>query len=166
MSPNECGTTSDIPSAGTAGGQILTFTLDTEEYGLDILDVQEIKGLTAISGIPNTPAHVRGVINLRGTIVPIVALRTRFGMPPAATTQFSVIIVVRVEGRTTGLLVDGVSDVLALRPEDVDLPPELGRDVDLRFVRGIARASGRLVTLLDVARVLELSESDAPDASS
>lgn len=147
-------------------GQILTFTLGTEEYGLDILDVQEIKGLTAISGIPNTPDHVRGVINLRGTIVPIIALRARFGLPPAPTTPFSVIIVVRVEGRTTGLLVDGVSDVLTLDQKDVDLPPDLGRDVDLRFVRGIARASDRLVTLLDVARVLELEDrmDSGPDA--
>jgi purine-binding chemotaxis protein CheW len=161
MNLNESGPNTVLP-AGTTSTQILTFTLGAEEYGLDILDVQEIKGLTAISGIPNTPAHVRGVINMRGTIVPIVALRTRFGMPPADTTPFSVIIVVRVEGRTTGLLVDGVSDVLTLRPEDVDLPPELGRDVDLRFVRGIARASGRLVTLLDVPRVLELGENDAP----
>lgn len=157
--------TTPTPETHGVPGQILTFALGAEEYGLDILDVQEIKGLAPISAIPNTPPHVRGVINLRGTIVPILGLRERFGMPPADPSPFAVIIVVRVDGRTNGLLVDAVSDVLAIQPEDVDLPPELGRNPELRFVRGIARAGGRIVTLLDVARVLELVDDAPPEIS-
>ena len=96
----------------TDGSQFLTFQLGDELYGVDILRVQEIKGYTAVTKIPNTPTHIKGVLNLRGTIVPIVELRTTFGMPTIDYTMFTVIVVVVVRDRIMGLVVDSVSDVL------------------------------------------------------
>src|SRR5581483_10415500 len=102
--------TGEAPSQ-SVGGQFLTFTLGGESYGVEILAVQEIKGGAAITPIPNAPRHVRGVMNLRGTIIPVVDLRTRLGMPAPEDDRVTVIVVVRVGARTQGLIVDAVSDV-------------------------------------------------------
>ncbi len=137
-----------------AGGQHLTFTLDGEAYALPILAVQEIKGGAPVTRVPNTPAYVRGVMNLRGTIVPVIDLRTRLGLPEAAPEAFAVIVVVMVAGRSVGLIVDAVSDVLDLAGGDLEPVPEFGGDVDPRFITGVARAGDRLILLLNLERVL------------
>ncbi len=142
------------------GGQYLTFTLGEEHYGMDILRVQEIKGYTAVTRIPNTPAFIKGVLNLRGTIVPIVDLRTKFGMEQAEYTMFTVIVVVVVRDRVMGIIVDAVSDVLNFAKQDVQAPPEFGCRVDMTFVSRIARSGERLITLLDIDRVLSDGEMD------
>ena len=134
--------------------QYLTFNLADEYYGVDILKVQEIKGYTTVTRIPNTPDHLKGVLNLRGTIVPIMDLRMKFGMCRTAPTPFTVMVVVNVRNRVMGFLVDAVSDVLDLNAKHIQPPPELGSAVDINFVAGIVNSNGRLVTLLNIDRVL------------
>jgi purine-binding chemotaxis protein CheW len=136
------------------GHQFLTFRLADEEYGLDILRVQEIKGHSRITPLPNTPPEVKGVMNLRGTVVPIMDLRTRFGLRETEYDRFTVIIVVTVGAKVVGLIVDAVSDVLNVGPKEVVPAPDLGAGVDTSFMTGIARTGERLVTLLNVDRIV------------
>lgn len=151
--------------AAEAGAQILTFTLHGEQYGIDILRVQEIKGFSATTPIPHAPPHVRGVMNLRGTVIPVVDLRVRFGLPPAEQERFAVIIVVALERRLVGMLVDAVSDVLDVPPSAVQPPPDVGADrARARCVAGTARIGEQLVVLLDVAHVLASDDGDASES--
>ena len=138
----------------TDGSQFLTFQLGEELYGVDILRVQEIKGYTAVTKIPNTPQHIKGVLNLRGTIVPIVELRTKFGMPTIDYTAFTVIIVVVVRDKVMGLVVDAVSDVLNIDKKDIQPAPQFGAQVDVSFLNGIGKSGDKLVALLDMDRLL------------
>lgn len=138
----------------TDGSQFLTFNLGEELYGVDILRVQEIKGYTAVTKIPNTPPHINGVLNLRGTIVPIVELRTKFGMATIEYTTFTVIIVVVVRDKVMGLVVDSVSDVLNIDKKDIQPPPQFGAKVDVSFMNGIGKSGDKLVALLDMDRLL------------
>lgn len=138
----------------TDGSQFLTFQLGEELYGVDILRVQEIKGYTTVTKIPNTPDYIKGVLNLRGTIVPIVELRTTFGMPTIDYTMFTVIVVVVVRDRIMGLVVDSVSDVLNISKKDIQAPPAFGAKVDVSFLNGIGKSGDKLVSLLDIDRLL------------
>jgi purine-binding chemotaxis protein CheW len=140
--------------SATDGSQFLTFNLGEELYGVDILRVQEIKGYTAVTKIPNTPSYIKGVLNLRGTIVPIVELRTKFGMPTIEYTMFTVIIVVVVKEKVMGLVVDAVSDVLDIDKKDVQAPPNFGARINVSFMNGIGKSGDKLVTLLDIDRML------------
>ncbi len=141
-------------SFATDGRQYLTFALGAEEYGVEILKVQEIKGYSSITPIPNTPSYVKGVMNLRGSIIPIVDLRAKLSMAEAAYNQFTVIIVVRVGAKTVGVVVDAVSDVLNIPLKDIQPTPDFGSQVDARFISGLAKAGERLVVLLDIEKVL------------
>lgn len=145
-------------SFATDGSQYLTFTLAHEEYGVEILKVQEIKGALAITPIPNTPPHIKGVMNLRGTIIPVVDLRQKFGLQAGEANAFTVIIVVKVGPKVMGLIVDGVSDVLNIPTVDIQATPDFGSQVDARFISGMAKAGERLVVLLDIDRVLGSEE--------
>lgn len=136
------------------GGQSFTFTLGHETYGVEILKVQEIRGYSAITPIPNTPAHVRGVMNLRAAIIPVVALRLQFGMAESEYNQVTVIVVVTVGSKTVGVIVDSVSDVLNMARADAQETPDLGAQVDASFISGIAKSGEKLVALLDIDRVL------------
>ncbi|MBH0206617.1 MAG: purine-binding chemotaxis protein CheW [Nitrospira sp.] len=140
--------------SATNGRQFLTFNLGEELYGVDILRVQEIKGYTAVTKIPNTPSYIKGVLNLRGTIVPIVELRTKFGMPTIEYTMFTVIVVVVVKDKVMGLVVDAVSDVLDIDKKDVQAPPNFGARINVSFMNGIGKSGDKLVTLLDIDRML------------
>src|SRR5690606_33891784 len=146
----------DLAAAGS--NQVLTFTLGEETYGVDILRVQEIRGWSPVTRIPQSPPHVLGVLNLRGSIVPIVDLRMRFNLERAEYTPLTVIIVLSVESRRgrrdIGLVVDGVSDVTDVRNADVNPAPELGGQVSTEFVEGLAAVSGRMVMLLDIDKVV------------
>lgn len=143
----------------TADGQnqFLTFTLGADSYGIEILKVQEIKGYSAITPIPNTPSYIKGVMNLRGAVVPVVDLRTKFGMNVTEYDKFTVIIVVTVGEKIAGLVVDAVSDVLDIAPSEVRSAPEMGR-VDTRFISGMAAAGDRFAVLLDIERLLSEDE--------
>ena len=134
--------------------QFLTFNLADELYSVDILKVQEIKGYTNATKIPNMPAYFKGVLNLRGTIVPIVDLRMKFGMGATEPTTFTVVVVVNIGNRVMGMLVDAVSDVLDLKAKDIQPAPELGSSVDTTFVAGLGNVNDHLVTILDINRVL------------
>lgn len=141
-----------------ASQQILTFSLGTETYGVEILRVQEIRGFSTVTRIPQAPPHVLGVLNLRGTVVPIVDLRMRFSLAEVAFTALTVIIVLSVEGgsgrRNFGLVVDGVSDVMDLAPDAVRPTPEFGSHVNTDFIRGLATLGDSMVMLLDIDRLI------------
>ncbi|MBL8215063.1 MAG: purine-binding chemotaxis protein CheW [Bryobacterales bacterium] len=143
-----------LDTGAQTGSQCLSFRIGEEEYGIDILRVQEIKGYSNITRIPNTPPHIKGVINLRGAVVPVVDLRAKFSMELMEYTKFTVIILVAVASKTMGLIVDAVSDVLDIKEEDIQAPPELGVSVDTRFMRGMTTVNERLVAILDVDRLL------------
>lgn len=147
--------------------QYLTFNVGSEEYGIEILRVQEIKGQTPITPIPNAPALIKGVMNLRGTVVPVIGLRETFGKPAIEYNKFSVIIVVAVGLKVVGLLVDAVAEVVDLAPTDIDLAPGLGARVDTSMVRGIGRSGEQFIILLDVDRVVSGIErpADGPPPS-
>lgn len=147
----------------TDGSQFLTFQLGEELYGVDILRVQEIKGYTAVTKIPNTPSHIKGVLNLRGTIVPIVELRTKFGMDTIDYTMFTVIVVVVVREKIMGLVVDAVSDVLNIDKKDIQAAPQFGAKVDVSFLNGIGKSGDKLIALLDMDRLL--SDDDLQDTT-
>ena len=141
-----------------AANQFLTFSLANEEYGVDILRVQEIKGWTPVTHIPNAPAYLKGVLNLRGTIVPIVDLRMRFNLDAVDYTPTTVVIVLSLinEGRerTFGIVVDAVSDVLNIAPADIRPKPDFGTVVDADFINGLATVGEHMVMLLDIDRLL------------
>jgi len=138
--------------------QFLTFALGGEEYGVNILRVQGIQGWDRCTAIPNTPPYVLGVINLRGAIVPIVDLRRRFGLPAAEFGPTTVVIVVKVarqrQERTLGLVVDAVSEVCNVQPEDCKPPPDFGASVETGFVQGLVTVNERMVILLDIDKLV------------
>ena len=146
--------TANDPAGFVTDSQFLTFRLQDEEYGLEILHVQEIKGYSKVTPLLNTPPEVKGVMNLRGTVVPIIDLRTRFGLHESEYTRFTVIIVVNVGAKIVGLVVDAVSDVLNVTTKEVVPTPDLGDGVDTSFMTGMARTGERLVTLLNVDRLV------------
>ncbi len=138
--------------------QFLTFSLGTEEYGIDILRVQEIKGNSAITHIPNAPKHVKGVMNLRGTVVPVVDLRAKFSMEAVEYGKFSVIIVVMVGQKVSGLVVDAVSDVLNIAASEIRPAPDFGASCDTRFISGVASIGEKLAVLLEIDKLLSEEE--------
>jgi purine-binding chemotaxis protein CheW len=135
--------------------QYLTFRLDSQEYGLPIIEVQEIKGWTSMTPVPNSPSHMLGVLNLRGTIIPVIDLRTRFGLPMKEHDEFTVIMVVSMGKRLAGLVVDSVSDVISAPDEAVRDNPEANSNIDQRFFRGLVESNGKLVILLDAMQILD-----------
>jgi purine-binding chemotaxis protein CheW len=141
-----------------AAGKYMTFRLASEEYGLEILKVRELIGLLEITRIPKAPPHVRGVINLRGKVIPVVDLRLKFGMQAIDSTNQTVIIVVQLAshhgGVTVGILVDEVLEVRAIGAEDIEPPPNLQNDVSTNFILGVGKADKRVVFLLDIDRIL------------
>lgn len=151
--------TADISAGAAQSSQFLTFLLGAEQYGVEILKVQEIKGYSAITPIPNTPPHIKGVINLRGTVVPVVCLRAKFSLETIEQNKFTVIIVVTVGEKVVGMLVDAVSDVLDIVASDIRMPPDLGVRVDTRFISGMATIGERMTVLLDIDRLLSADES-------
>lgn len=146
--------------AGGTTDQYLTFMLGEEEFGVDILRVQEIKGWEQATAIPNTPEYIRGVMNLRGTVVPIIDLRRRFELESAEYTATTVVIVLKVEGehstRTMGFVVDAVSDVYNVAADQLQPAPDFGSRVNTQFIRGLAVVEEKMVILLDFDRLIGL----------
>lgn len=140
--------------------QFLTFLLDNEQYGIEILRVQEIKGYTVPTPLPNMPPHIKGVMNLRGTVVPVLDLRARFGMAATEYDRFTVVIVVTAGDRVVGLVVDAVSDVLDIESEAIVPPPEMGAGVDTSFLTGMAKSADRLIALLALDRVVGVEHEE------
>jgi purine-binding chemotaxis protein CheW len=141
-------------------GKYLTFVLANEEYGVEVLKVQEIIRLLPITPVPEVPPHYRGVINLRGKILPVIDLRARFGVAAAPTTAEACIVVMRTGGTTRGVIVDRVTEVMKLEDSMIEPPPDLGRGDVRASLLGIGKVDGRIKLLLDIEHVLR----DIPDA--
>lgn len=143
-------------------GKYLTFTLANEEYGIGILKIKEIIGMMPITSVPRTPLFVKGVINLRGKVIPVVDLRLKFGMPPMDYTDRTCIIVVEIAGQngalTIGIVVDSVSEVLNIKAEDIENTPTFGVRVNTDYIMGMAKISGGVKILLDIDKVLSSQE--------
>lgn len=138
--------------------EVLVFVLGAEEYGVDILKVQEIRGYEKVTPIPAAPDYLKGVVNLRGTIVPVIDMRVKFGMPDPRYDTFTVVIILRLAHRTIGIVVDAVSDVVALAPGEVKPAPQLGTVVDSSFIAGLGTQNDRMVLLLDIEKLLSTGE--------
>ena len=142
------------PADTTQRAEYLTFRLADEEYAIDILNVREIRAAEAVTRIAQAPAYVRGVINLRGTIVPITDLRLRFGLPAAEREANTVVIILNLDGDYIGVAVDAVTDVVALAADDVRPAPQFHSAIDAAFIRGIAPIEDRMLIVSDMALLL------------
>ena len=145
--------------------QFLTFRLDGQEYGIAILKVQEIKGWDKMTPIPNSPPYVKGVLNLRGVIVPVFDLRLRFGLPETARDAFTVIIVVNIGGRLAGIVVDAVSDVINVSLEQQCAAPEYEGQQNREFIKGLAQVEDKLLILLDIDRMVNPEALETTEAA-
>ena len=141
-------------SHGPASGEYLTFRLGSEEYGIDILKVQEIRSYEPPTRIANAPDFIKGVVNLRGVIVPIVDLRLKLGCPSAEYNSFTVVIVLNVKNRVVGAVVDSVSDVLELGVDEIKPRPEVPAAMDARFITGLGKLGERMLILLDIEAMI------------
>ncbi len=138
--------------------EFLTFTLGPEEYAIDILKVQEIRGYEQPTTIANAPAFIKGVINLRGIIVPIVDMRIKFGVGEADYTPFTVVIILSISGRVVGIVVDGVSDVTSLRQDQIRPAPEFAASVDTRYIKGLGTLAERMLIIVDIENLMISAE--------
>lgn len=158
----------DAAATATRAGKYLTFALGKEEYGLEILKVREIIGLMEITMVPRTPEYVRGVINLRGQVIPVIDLRTKFGMPAVEASKATCIIVSEIRVRDQrvcmGVVVDRVSEVLNIAGESIGECPPFGGSVPTEFIHGIAKLNGSVKILIDIDRVLTGDEASAVGA--
>ncbi len=143
--------------------EFLTFTLGQEEYGIEILKVQEIRGYDAVTHIANTPDFIKGVINLRGSIVPIVDMRIKFNLGHVEYDEFTVVIILNVARRVVGMVVDGVSDVVTLTTEEIKPAPEFGSGIDTKYVTGIGTVDDRMLILVDIERLMTSRDMELVD---
>ncbi|MBF0338136.1 MAG: chemotaxis protein CheW [Nitrospirae bacterium] len=135
--------------------QLVTFTLGSEEYAVDILKVQEINRMTVITIVPNSPQYVEGVINLRGKVIPVVNLRKKFGIAEIDNDSDARIMIVDIRGITMGMVVDSVSEVLRVPATIVEATPPMATDISTEFINGIAKLADRLIILLDIDKLIE-----------
>ena len=152
-----------LTSAGAR--EYLTFRLDQEEYGIDILKVQEIRGYEPPTRVADAPNFIKGVVNLRGTIVPIVDMRLKFNCANADYNTFTVVIVLNLRNRIVGIVVDSVSDVMELPPENLKPAPDLDSGIDSGAVLGLGSLGDRLLILLDIERLMSASDMGLVSAS-
>jgi purine-binding chemotaxis protein CheW len=141
-----------------AAGEYLTFVLGNEQYGLEILKVQEIRGYDAVTQIANTPDFIKGVVNLRGKIVPIVDLRIKFHLGKVEYDEFTVVIILNLNGRVVGIVVDGVSDVMALKEEQIRDVPSLVTSIDTKYIVGLATVEEQMLILVDIEQLMTSQE--------
>ncbi len=155
----------DGAKSDIAGHEFLAFTLGNEEYGIDILKVQEIRGYEAVTRIANAPDFLKGVINLRGIIVPVVDMRIKFNLGTPTYDQFTVVIILNIEGRIVGMVVDSVSDVTTLLPEQVRPAPEMGTTFSTDFLIGLGTLDDRMLILVDIDKLMSSPEMGLVDAA-
>lgn len=158
-----------VRSIAEREGKYLTFSLAGEEYGIGILKIKEIIGMMPITTVPQTPDFVKGVINLRGKVIPVIDLRLRFGMDAIEYTERTCIIVVEIAGQTgtvqIGIVVDSVSEVLNVKGEDIEDTPTFGTKLDTEYIMGMAKMEGGVKILLDIDRVLNSDEISALESA-
>jgi len=152
-----------VAAMGEREGKYLTFSLAGEEYGIGILKIKEIIGMMPITAVPRTPEFIKGVINLRGKVIPVMDLRLRFGLPAIDYTERTCIIVVEIAGQAgtvqVGIVVDAVSEVLNIKAEDIEAAPSFGGRMKTDFILGMAKMNGGVKILLDIDRVLGSEEA-------
>lgn len=158
MQPNNTQGTGDKAGADTTGNEFLAFTLGKEEYGIDILKVQEIRGYEAVTRIANAPEFVKGVVNLRGIIVPIVDMRIKFHLGEPTYDQFTVVIILNIAGRVVGMVVDSVSDVITLSADQIKPAPEMGTAFNTDYLIGLGTLDERMLILIDIDKLMSSSE--------
>ncbi len=140
------------------GNEFLAFTLGKEEYGIDILKAQEIRGYEAVTRIANSPDFIKGVVNLRGIIVPIVDMRIKFQLGEPTYDQFTVVIILNIGGRVVGMVVDSVSDVITLTQEQIKPAPEMGTTFDSDYLIGLGTLEQRMLILVDIDKLMSSAE--------
>ena len=153
-----------VSQAEAAGQEFLVFTLGAEEYGIDILKVQEIRGYDNVTRIANAPAFIKGVINLRGIIVPIVDMRIKFHLGRVEYDNQTVVIIMNVAHRVVGMVVDGVSDVLTLQADQVMPAPEFGATLTTEYLTGLGTVDGRMLILMDIEKLMTSKEMELIDS--
>jgi purine-binding chemotaxis protein CheW len=152
--------------SGGNSQEFLSFTLGHEDYGVDILKVQEIRGYEKPTAIANAPAFMKGVVNLRGTIVPIIDMRMKFNLGEPSYDQFTVVIILNVAGRTVGIVVDGVSDVLALPAGQIRAAPEFSAVFDTQYIIGLGTVEQRMLILVDIDKLMSSNDMALMDSAS
>ena len=140
------------------GAEFLAFTMGQEEYGLDILKVQEIRGYEAVTRLANAPEYLKGVVNLRGTIVPVVDMRIKFKLGTPSYDQFTIVIVLNIAGNVMGMVVDSVSDVTTLAPEQIRAAPEMGSAFNTDYLIGLGTVHERMLILMDIDKLMSSEE--------
>ena len=148
------GAAEKVSDLSTAAREYLTFRLSQEEYGIDILKVQEIRGYESPTRIANSPAFIKGVVNLRGTIVPIIDMRLKFNCSEAEYNSFTVVIILNLRNRIVGIVVDSVSDVLELPAESIKSAPDIESIIDAGCILGLGSVGDRMLILLDIERLM------------
>lgn len=156
-------TQSSTEPASAARREFLSFKLGPEEYGLDILKVQEIRGYDTVTSLANTPDFIKGVINLRGNIVPIVDLRIKFGLPHVDYSELTIVIILNIANRMIGIVVDSVSDVIALSTEQIKPAPRFGSSIDTEFIFGLGTLDERMLILVDIERLMNSRDMELID---
>ena len=151
------------PADSTDGQEFLAFTLGSEEYGIDILKVQEIRGYEAVTRIANAPEFIKGVINLRGIIIPVVDMRIKFKLGTPTYDQFTVVIILNIGGRIMGMVVDSVSDVTTLTREQIKPAPQMGTAFNAEYLMGLGTVDERMLILIDIDRLMSSSEMGLVD---
>ena len=148
------------PAIGAAAGreEFLTFTLGKEEYGIEILKGQEIRSYEAVTTIANAPEFIKGVVDLRGTIVPIVDMRIKFNLGEVDYTQFTVVIILNVAGRVVGMVVDSVSDVISLGAKQIRPAPDFSSSFDNKYITGLGTVDSRMLSLVDIEKLMSGSD--------
>jgi purine-binding chemotaxis protein CheW len=145
-------------ASATKAMEVLAFTLGQEEYGIDIQKVQELRGYDTVTRIANAPEHIKGVVNLRGIIVPIIDMRIKFNLGTPTYDQFTVVIILNIGSRVMGMVVDSVSDVITLKPEQIKPAPEMGSVLDTGYLIGLGTIDARMLILVDIDKLMTSSE--------
>lgn len=154
----------DIILQSNNANQYVTFMLDNEEYGVEILKVQEIIGYIGFTKLPNMPTFIKGVLNLRGTVVPVIDLRRKFHMENKDYDKFTVIMILEVAGRIMGIIVDSVSDVINLDEDDIQPTPSFSTKIRTDFIKSLGKKNEKFIIMLDMDRVLSEKELEATDS--
>jgi purine-binding chemotaxis protein CheW len=156
---------SEAKAAEGNSRELLTFTLGSEEYGIDILKVQEIRGYDAVTTIANSPEFIKGVINLRGIIVPIVDMRIKFNLGNVTYNELTVVIILNVANRVIGIVVDGVSDVITLAAEQLKPSPEFSSTLDTQYITGLGTVDARMIIVVDIERLMTSRDMELVEAA-
>jgi purine-binding chemotaxis protein CheW len=154
-----------VSDSGSLGQEFLSFTLGQEEYGIDILKVQEIRGYEAVTRIANSPEFIKGVVNLRGIIVPILDMRIKFNLGTPTYDDLTVVIILNITGRIMGIVVDGVSDVIMLNQDQIKPPPEMGTTFNTDYLTGLGTIDERMLILIDIDKLMSSDEMGLIDSA-